>query len=362
MMDRSLSTLILVVEDEPTLRQDIVEELQEAGYRTLAAQDGAVARNLLADVAPDLVLCDITMPHLDGYDLLAALRGEYPHLAATPFVFLTAMSEPQEVITGKIRGADDYLVKPVEYDLLLATVASRLRQVARIRGQHETEVARMRAALAGMTGSGPEQALDLIALGVVLLDHDGKVQYSNRTARDMARAADHVTMQRTMLQATDPLSDKALQTAITESIYDATAENDAIRGVLLQGEETAISALICTLEDTAQACVALFLSTSNQLKTVSKQVLIDLFGLTPTEARVAAILTRGVRPAEAAEELGVSQTTISFHMRNLFQKTGTNRQADLVALILAGPMSVTQPAEEITESFERDREERDLSL
>jgi len=49
-------------------------------------------------------------------------------------------------------------------------------------------------------------------------------------------------------------------------------------------------------------------------------------------------------------------------MRNLFQKTGTNRQADLVALILAGPMSVTQPAEEITESFERDREERDLSL
>ena len=83
---------------------------------------------------------------------------------------------------------------------------------------------------------------------------------------------------------------------------------------------------------------------------------------TPTEARVATILTRGVRPAEAAEELGVSQTTISFHMRNLFQKTGTNRQADLVALILAGPMSVTQPAKEITESFERDREERDLSL
>lgn len=67
---------------------------------------------------------------------------------------------------------------------------------------------------------------------------------------------------------------------------------------------------------------------------------MDLFGLTPTEARVAGALAKGARTLDVAEMLDVSTTTIAFHMRNLFQKTGTNRQADLVALILAGPMMI----------------------
>ncbi len=71
-------------------------------------------------------------------------------------------------------------------------------------------------------------------------------------------------------------------------------------------------------------------------------------GLTPTEARIAQGLAGGARPAAIAGELGVAQTTVAFHMRNLFQKTGTSRQAELVALILASPaplaeVGVTQP-------------------
>src|SRR5690606_6808851 len=110
------SPLILVVEDEQALRCDIVEELQEAGYRTLAAKDGEEALHLLAETTPDLLLCDITMPGLDGYDVLRRFRAQRPDLSATPFVFLTALSEPREVIEGKLQGADDYLVKPVDYD------------------------------------------------------------------------------------------------------------------------------------------------------------------------------------------------------------------------------------------------------
>ncbi|WP_168201391.1 helix-turn-helix transcriptional regulator [Qingshengfaniella alkalisoli] len=67
---------------------------------------------------------------------------------------------------------------------------------------------------------------------------------------------------------------------------------------------------------------------------------MELFGLTPAEARVAGALANGARTVDVAKDLGVSQTTIAFHMRNLFQKTGTNRQADLVALILAGAMMI----------------------
>lgn len=339
--------LILVVEDETTLRQDIVEELQEAGYRAAAAADGHAALALLAETTPDLVLCDITMPGLDGYGLLTTLRAERPDLAATPFVFLTALSEPREVVEGKRLGADDYLVKPVDYDLMLATVAARLRQVDRIRNRHGSEIADLRRALCGLSGGGAERALDLIAIGVVLLDGNGQVLHSNRAAREMVAEADFLTIRHRRIRAPDAPSDRALRHAVSAMLKPRPEGGEQVKGVTLHRKADAltVSALACALplvhpETTDQPHVALFLSAPARERRVSEQLLIQLFSLTPTEARVAAALAAGARPADVAAELGVSQTTIAFHMRNLFEKTGTNRQTDLVGLILAGPMVI----------------------
>ena len=336
--------LVLVVEDEPALRRDIVEELEEAGYRALAAANGEMADLLLMGTTPDLVLCDITMPKLDGYGLLSAMRAKRPELAATPFVFLTAMSEPREIIEGKLRGADDYLIKPVDYDLLLATVSARLRQVSRIKGQVENDVANLQVALADLAGGAGHPVLDLIALGIVLLDSDGDVVHANKAAQKMAHEAAFYSLRGGKLTAAEPDCDRALRRAIDEA-KSSDPSNDRVGGVMLHGPDSSISALIGTLArpvaaSRAAADIAVFLSPPTQVKKVSEQLLIDLFGLTPTEARVAALLTGGARPSDIADALGISTTTVSFHMRNLFQKTGTNRQTDLVALILAGPMVV----------------------
>src|SRR5690554_1220132 len=124
--------IILCVEDEQELCHDIADELREAGYQVIETASAKEAWQSLQVIQPDLILCDISMPFESGYVLLEKVQQAGAVYANTPFVFLTALSDPIEVIRGKRQGADDYLIKPIDYDLLLATVEARLRQVGRI--------------------------------------------------------------------------------------------------------------------------------------------------------------------------------------------------------------------------------------
>jgi DNA-binding NarL/FixJ family response regulator len=207
---------ILCIEDEADLRRDIVDELSEAGYSVIEACNGGDALQRLDATRPDLILCDISMPGLNGFDVLRAVQDKGADYAGIPFVFLSALADPREVVAGKRLGADDYLVKPVDYDLLLATVEARLRQVARIQSSWQS----------GRRG----------------------------------------------------------------------------------------------FED---------------------QALFASWAFTPTEARVAKALTLGKTLAQIAEEFAISRTTVAFHLRNIFEKTGTGRQAELVSLVLSARQNST---------------------
>ena len=131
--------LILCVEDEVQIREDIVEVLHGANHETVEAGDGRGGLDALIKHRPDLVLCDVTMPLMDGFQLLTEIRQNHPELAATPFIFLTALADRKNALAGMRVGADDYLTKPVDFDLLLATTESRLRQVRRMNDQAAIE-------------------------------------------------------------------------------------------------------------------------------------------------------------------------------------------------------------------------------
>src|SRR5690554_486244 len=90
--------VILCVEDEAALRRDMAEELDEAGYSVIEAANGTEALARLDAVRPDLILCDINMPDSNGYQVLEALRERHPDYADIPFVFLTALADPREVV------------------------------------------------------------------------------------------------------------------------------------------------------------------------------------------------------------------------------------------------------------------------
>lgn len=125
---------VLVIEDQPDMRENITTILSMEDYEVIEAENGHLGLDLARSEKPDIILCDVMMPVMDGHAVLQALRRERS-IAGTPFIFLTARGEKQDFRNGMVLGADDYLTKPVSADDLLAAIESRLeRETKRNRG------------------------------------------------------------------------------------------------------------------------------------------------------------------------------------------------------------------------------------
>ncbi|MEM1126740.1 MAG: hybrid sensor histidine kinase/response regulator [Bacteroidota bacterium] len=138
---------ILVIEDDPRLLDNVVDLLDLHGYKTLSALHGQQGLELARTHQPDLILCDVMMPEMNGYAVLEALRGDAA-TATVPFVFLTALSERSGQRYGMELGADDYLTKPFVETELLQSVEARLKRKQALALQQERAVDRFRNRLA----------------------------------------------------------------------------------------------------------------------------------------------------------------------------------------------------------------------
>lgn len=169
-------TKILCIEDEAALREDIVEELGDAGYDMIDAANGREGYEAIVAHQPDLVLCDVNMPDMNGYELLTTIREEHGEFDDIPFVFMSALADRKDIIAGKKLGADDYLTKPVDFEMLLVTVESRLRQIVRITRHKEEQLVRLYRALAETPDShdGPSPSPDTDNSMTVVAAVDGE--------------------------------------------------------------------------------------------------------------------------------------------------------------------------------------------
>lgn len=118
-------TKILVIEDEETVRENILELLDAEGFEAIAAENGRIGLALARQQLPDLILCDVRMPELDGYGVLTALRSE-PTTAAIPFMFLTAKAAKTDLHLGLELGANAYITKPFSLGELLEAIATQI--------------------------------------------------------------------------------------------------------------------------------------------------------------------------------------------------------------------------------------------
>ncbi|MEL7035781.1 MAG: EAL domain-containing protein [Cyanobacteria bacterium J06592_8] len=137
---------ILVIEDEDLIRINIKELLEVEHFQVWEAENGEIGVNLALKHQPDLILCDVMMPKLDGYGVLEKLRN-YSTTATIPFIFMTALSDRTSLRKGMELGADDYLSKPCSATELLKAITARLEKHLAWKQQYESQVQKVQAEL-----------------------------------------------------------------------------------------------------------------------------------------------------------------------------------------------------------------------
>jgi CheY-like chemotaxis protein/anti-sigma regulatory factor (Ser/Thr protein kinase) len=163
---------ILIIDDDPAMQSLAAKLLQARGYQTLGAGDGSEGLELARKYSPDLIICDVQMPNMDGYQTLAALQQD-PQTATIPFVFLTGVTGRQNQRYAMGLGADDYLTKPYTVKELLAAVTTRLNKKAALQRMSERKLEELR----GNIGAAlPHELLTplngILGLAGILADED----------------------------------------------------------------------------------------------------------------------------------------------------------------------------------------------
>jgi DNA-binding NarL/FixJ family response regulator len=158
---------LLCIEDDRETATLIAEELVERGFEVNLAYDGREGLAAVLQKKPDLVLCDISMPALSGFEVLERLTALAPSFGDIPFIFLTALSDRDNELKGRQLGADDYVTKPIDFDMLSMIVNARLAGVARTEvwaklvELHEREVETLTWVARGKTSAEIAQILGL---------------------------------------------------------------------------------------------------------------------------------------------------------------------------------------------------------
>jgi DNA-binding response OmpR family regulator len=122
---------IVCIEDDRETAALIAEELLDRGYDVTVAHDGREGLAAILKIMPDLVLSDISMPVMSGFELLERLVALVPRFSKMPFIFLTALTDRDNELKGRQLGADDYVTKPIDFDMLATIITARLNGVAR---------------------------------------------------------------------------------------------------------------------------------------------------------------------------------------------------------------------------------------
>lgn len=155
---------ILCVEDEQEIRENIVEILRDEGFEVFEADNGKQGFEVFMQCKPDIVISDIMMPDIDGYGLLQLIReSKNVRNNTVPFIFLTAMSQRENVVKGVSLSANDYLLKPIDFDLMIAKIREKTSNALKVKGAHDRNIKNIKNQVSVVLSSEVFSYLDVIS-------------------------------------------------------------------------------------------------------------------------------------------------------------------------------------------------------
>jgi len=155
---------ILCVEDEIDIRSNIADILRDEGFEVVEAENGRRGYEVFIQERPDLIISDIMMPELDGYGLLKMVRETNSSKdSAVPFILLTALGQKDNVLKGVSLNANDYLVKPIDFDLLIAKAKEKTQNFKKVENVHQEQIQNIKSQLAVVLPKDVFHYLDIIS-------------------------------------------------------------------------------------------------------------------------------------------------------------------------------------------------------
>ncbi len=338
---------ILIIDDEKPLLENISDMLETSGFNVLMASDGASGIQLAMKNTPDLIVCDISMPDIDGYEVYTTLE-QIPYTKNIPFIFLTAKTQVSDLRTGMQLGADDYITKPFRFVDLIASIKKRLEKYEMVKNSSENKF----LALAQTPFSG------------VFLYHHGEFMFVNKKFIEFSGFSIDDIQQNNLTFFIDSSNEsekihrieqclKGNQDNLQFHLTITTKEGKPqqvdffLKSVKIKGKNGVLGIFsplnqknISDPPEDFKQVIELLVddkNQANQLLEIAQQYKIEKqkknkkVDLTKREREVLELICQGLTNQEIAEKLYISNRTVDNHRRNLLLKTNSKNTARLVA-------------------------------
>lgn len=329
--ERDTARRIMVCTADPALSDLLLGGFRQRGYRALGAANSDSALFQLAVAPPDAMLCDQALPGHEGMALMQLIRREREDLAEMPIIVMSEFGDRADIIAGKQAGADDFIVMPVDLELLVASVEAQIRLAARMRAALWTHPAKT-------NGRGRLVAyhalLDRLSFGVIIFDSHGNPIFSNHAAKQLTRANAATVRGWVMRHSGQSTRDSGDQPRSGGAVLDfrmipvGVSRSNAAQHLF-------VAVLQLTEGDGTEAVLAAMIFPSSHGGTLGWDLVSEAIGLTPTELRLAGFLAEGLRLDQIGDLMGIAKPTVNYHLRNIYQKSGSTRQSDLINMLRA---------------------------
>jgi len=307
---------ILLIEDDQLLRNNTAELLREEGFHVYMAEDGLVGVQLTMRHFPDLILCDINLPNMNGYDFFKTIQ-QIRSTATIPLIYLSGRSDKEDLRTGMQLGAEDYITKPYDFDELLKVINTRLTKMEKINQNNDEKFLAL---------------LDNPSIGVYIYQ-DGSFLYYNKALAEMFGYT-HDEFQG--LNFKDIISEVDHK-LVMDKIHSCF--NDLQNNVLLkfEGIHKCGDKIYFDLYGTVRfykgksaliGNIGYYNRENRDYLQYVKNSKVD--NLSKREIEVLELICQGKSTSEIASGFNLSQRTVDSHRANLLKKTASRNTAELV--------------------------------